>query len=292
MTIPELLRRWAKSTPDAPALMAPGREPLSYRQLFEQTEAAAGQLRSLGVGSDDRVALVHQNGPELAAAFLAISSAAVCAPLNPSYRQSEYDFYIADLHAKFVVLAADDDSPLRDFFRRRGLLVVDVVAAEGFAAGTFRFSEGRGRTREPRENDTALVLHTSGTTARPKIVPLTHRPAHAVRPQRRVDAGADATGSLPQRHAPLPHSRPRGGASCLALRRRERHLHARLPRAVVPRLAVRASSRPGTRRCRQSTRRCSHGSSPPPRRCASSVPLQRRCRRACTKSWRRPSVFP
>ncbi len=174
MTIPELLRRAAEATPDAPALMAPGREPLSYRQLFEQTEAAAGQLRSLGIGSDDRVALVHPNGPELAAAFLAVSSAATCAPLNPTYRQSEVDFYLADLRAKAIVLAADDDSPLRDLARRRDLRVVDVATTDGAPAGTFRFSEGRGGAGEAREDATALVLHTSGTTARPKIVPLTH----------------------------------------------------------------------------------------------------------------------
>ena len=174
MTIPELLRRWADATPDAPALMAPGREPLSYRQLSEQTEAAAGQLRSLGVGSDDRVVLVHQNGPELAAAFLAVSSAAVCAPLNPTYRQSEFDYYLADLRAKAIVLAADDDSPLRDLAKRRQLRIVDVVTAEGAPAGAFRFFDGRGKRTETREEDTALVLHTSGTTARPKIVPLTH----------------------------------------------------------------------------------------------------------------------
>ena len=75
MTIPELLARWAKSTPDAPALMAPDKEPLSYRQLVEQTQASAGQLRSLGIGPDDRVALVHPNGAELAAAFLAVDPA-------------------------------------------------------------------------------------------------------------------------------------------------------------------------------------------------------------------------
>ncbi len=175
MTIPDLLRPWADATPGAPALMAPERKPLGYRQLFAQTQTAAGQLRSLGIGSDDRVALVHANGPELAAAFLAVSSAAVCAPLNPAYRQSELDFYLADLRAKAIVLAAEDDSPLRDLAKRRQLRIVDVVTEEGGPAGAFRFSDGRSKHTEPSEDDTALVLHTSGTTARPKIVPLSHR---------------------------------------------------------------------------------------------------------------------
>jgi oxalate---CoA ligase len=175
VTIPDLLRPWAETTPGAPALIAPERKPLSYRELFERTQTAAGQLRSLGIGPDDRVALVHANGPELAAAFLAVSSAAICAPLNPAYRQSELDFYLSDLRAKAIVLAAEDDSPLRDLAKRRELPIVDLVTEEGAPAGAFRFSDGRGKRTEPREDATALVLHTSGTTARPKIVPLSHR---------------------------------------------------------------------------------------------------------------------
>ena len=126
-----------------------------------------------GVGSDDRVALVHPNGPELAAAFLAVSSAAVCAPLDLMYRQSEYDFYLTDLRAKAIVFAESDDSPLRDLARRREMRILDVVAVDGDLAGSFRFSEGRGTVGSARGDDTALVLHTSGTTARPKLVPLT-----------------------------------------------------------------------------------------------------------------------
>jgi non-ribosomal peptide synthetase component E (peptide arylation enzyme)/thioesterase domain-containing protein/aryl carrier-like protein len=62
---------------------------------------------------------------------------------------------------------------LRDLARRRHLRILEVATTPGSPAGAFRFSDGRGRARDPREDDTALVLHTSGTTARPKIVPLT-----------------------------------------------------------------------------------------------------------------------
>ncbi len=287
MTIPELLRRWAEATPDAPALMAPGREPLSYRQLFEQTEAAAGQLRSLGVGSDDRVALVHQNGPELAAAFLAVSSAAVCAPLNPSYRQSEFDFYLADLHAKAIVLGAEDDSPLRDLARRRASSPSWMSSpAEGDRAGAFRFSDGSGNRTEPREDDTALVLHTSGTTARPKIVPLTHRlltlSARNVASTLELTPGDRCLNVMPLFHI---HGLV-ACASLVALRRRERHLHARIPRAVVPRLAGRAPADLVHRRTDHAPGGASHGK---PSRAghdafASYAPPPRRSCRVCARS--------
>lgn len=174
--IPALLRARADATPDAPALLAPGKQPLSYRQLDEQTGAVAAQLRSVGIGKDDRVALVHPNGPEAAAAFLAISSAAVCAPLNPTYRQSEYDYYLSDLRAKAVVVETGTDSPLRQLAKRRDLRVLEIVPSGSGEAGRFELSHGRpARRHDPGPDDTALVLHTSGTTARPKIVPLTHR---------------------------------------------------------------------------------------------------------------------
>ena len=220
MTIPQLLRRWAETTPDAPALAAPGRQPLDYRQLADQTDAACGQLRSLGIGPRDRVAIVHPNGPELAAAFLAVSSAAVCAPLNPTYRESEFDFYLADLNASAIVLAAGEDSRLRELAHRRHLRILDVVATEGSPAGAFRFSDGRGRAREPAgRRHGARPPHVGDDRAAEDRA--AHSPsAHPVRGKHRVDAGADAARSLPQRHAVVPHPRACGGAAVVAVRRR------------------------------------------------------------------------
>jgi acyl-CoA synthetase (AMP-forming)/AMP-acid ligase II/thioesterase domain-containing protein/aryl carrier-like protein len=156
-------------------LLAPSREPLSYLRLHEQTTRIAAQLCSLGIGPDDRVALAHPNGPELAVAFLGIASACACAPLNHSYRQSEYDFYLAHIRAKAIVVAAGDDSPLRPLAVRRGLRLIELRPLDSGEAGAVALSAGKSRkTKAIGPDDTALVLHTSGTTAQPKIVPLTH----------------------------------------------------------------------------------------------------------------------
>jgi hypothetical protein len=93
-TIRGLLAEAAMRSTDAMAILAPGRPALSYRRLLEQVQEVGEALGGLGVGRGDRVALVLPNGPEMAVAFLGVAVAATCAPLNPAYRASEFDFYL------------------------------------------------------------------------------------------------------------------------------------------------------------------------------------------------------
>ncbi|MES2713362.1 MAG: AMP-binding protein, partial [Pseudomonadota bacterium] len=132
-------------------------------------------LNAHGIGRQDRVAIVLPNGSEMATAFLAIAAYATTAPLNPSYRGEEFEFYIADLKARAVVVASGHATPAREAAARLGVPVLELTP--GDAAGAFTLSGGVAGTAThpgPAEpGDVALVLHTSGTTARPKIVPLT-----------------------------------------------------------------------------------------------------------------------
>src|SRR3954469_18206178 len=98
-TIAEMLSSSATRSPDAPALLASERNPMSYGKLWRQTRFLAGQLRAAGIGPRDRVAIVLPNGPEMAASFLAVAGCAVAAPLNPGYRTAEFEFYLSDLNA-------------------------------------------------------------------------------------------------------------------------------------------------------------------------------------------------
>ena len=159
-------------------ILAPGREALGYDELPGLVGAVAVRLRERGIGADDRVALVTRNGPEAALAFLSLATAAVCAPLNPTYRRNEYDFYLGDLRARAVVVDAGVEEPVREAARARG---IDVIALELLAdapAGWFALGEpldGAAELPDRDPEDVALLLHTSGTTARPKLVPLSHR---------------------------------------------------------------------------------------------------------------------
>ena len=162
------------------ALAAPERPQLSYRALRTLIGDTVGLLNRLGIGRSGRVAIVLPNGPEMAAAFLAIGASAATAPLNPAYREEEFDFYLGDLEPRALVLAAGAESPARAVAARRRIPIIDLEAQPDQPAGSFRLhADGaaapasQGTMAEPE--DIALLLHTSGTTSRPKLVPLSQR---------------------------------------------------------------------------------------------------------------------
>src|SRR6266511_3316373 len=111
---------------EAPALLAPGRSPLAYAQLQELISRTAGELRARGIGPESRVALLVENGPEAASAFLSIAQAAAVAPLNPAYRAQELAFYLQDVDAQALVVSATLDTPDRDVAAAHGIQVLDL----------------------------------------------------------------------------------------------------------------------------------------------------------------------
>lgn len=173
-TIIELL---ANGEADAPAIGAPERQSLSYAGLREQVNRTISQLNGLGAGRGDAVAIVLPNGPEMASAFVAIAAGATTAPLNPAYTADEFKFYLTDLEARLLVVQAGDDSPAIEVARGLGIPVARLEFDPDGPAGVFRLTGETGTATQSgaaAAADIALVLHTSGTTARPKIVPLTH----------------------------------------------------------------------------------------------------------------------
>ena len=178
VTLPELLNSLATKFPDNLALAAPGRTELSYRALAAHIDCAQAAMRECGLGHGDRIALVLPNGPEMAAAFLAVAGGAVCAPLNPRYRAEEFDFYLSDLGVKALIVEAGSDSAACAVARSRGIDVIELAPAGEARAGVFSLHGSAGRvvdSRPAQGEDVALLLHTSGTTSRPKLVPLLHK---------------------------------------------------------------------------------------------------------------------
>ncbi|MDX1396667.1 MAG: acyl--CoA ligase [Gemmatimonadota bacterium] len=151
------------------------------RFLFrrEHVDSVAAALHERGIGRGDRIAIVLPNGPEMASAFVSIACAATTAPLNPAYRRPEFEFYLSDLGASTLVVPEGSDSPAIACAADLGLAVLELVVDPARPAGTFELSgagPGGDATRGPSaSDDVALVLHTSGTTSRPKIVPLAQR---------------------------------------------------------------------------------------------------------------------
>ncbi|MFN3327117.1 MAG: AMP-binding protein [Bryobacteraceae bacterium] len=159
----------------APAVLAQGRKTLSYADLAAQTRRLAGQLRASDIRPGDRLAIVLPNGPEAATAFLAVASCASCAPLNPNYIREDFEFYLNDLRAKAVLVDASAPAAVLNAARTLGVRVLRLEPQT--SAGEFTLADLHGSV-EPDwlgEEETALLLHTSGTTSRPKLVPLTAR---------------------------------------------------------------------------------------------------------------------
>ena len=96
-TVWEMLKQGLDETP---AIGAPERPSLTHKSLRELAMRTVQSLNAMGIGRGDRVAIVLPNGPEMAAAFIAIACGATTAPLNPAYRAEEFDFYLSDLNAK------------------------------------------------------------------------------------------------------------------------------------------------------------------------------------------------
>lgn len=161
---------------EALAIGAPGRNWLSYGRLRTLSADVAATLRGIGIGRGDRVAIVLPNGPEMATAFFAIAQVATTAPLNPAYTEEEYAFYLGDLDAKALVVPDDYDGPAIAAAQAHGVGIVRLSDDLAGPAGTFTLSSetplGHADETTLDEFDVALILHTSGTTSRPKIVPL------------------------------------------------------------------------------------------------------------------------
>ncbi len=162
--------------PDKPAVFEPGREPLTYGKLVDFITYMACRLSEAGIKRYDRVCLVASNGADMATAFLSVSAIAACAPLNPAYTLDEFKFYIGDLNAKAIIIKDGLETAAFEAARELGVRVLVMKSTDDKTAGVFDVEITAATRSKVLEysylEDAALVLHTSGTTGRPKIVPL------------------------------------------------------------------------------------------------------------------------
>lgn len=171
-SLDQLLERGA---PKDPAVVVPEGVSLTYEQLRRQVVTAADGLASYGLGRGDRIATVLPNSAETIVLFLAAALTGTVAPLNPAYKEDEFRFYLDDIEAKALVVPPGQLPAARSALPKGAILIEAFIDDRGNLVLSSDARRAAVRASAPAGEDVALVLHTSGTTSRPKLVPLRHR---------------------------------------------------------------------------------------------------------------------
>ena len=206
--IHDRVKDWAIHDRESVAILGAGRLPLTYAQLATQIDRVGTDLGLADIGGSDRVAVVLPATAEAAVAILSVAAHAICAPLNPAYSAYEFEFYLSSLRAKALLVLQGTSSPAIAAAKSLDLQILYLVPDTNSPAGMFSLvSEGetdRSDEAPAAISNPALLLFTSGTTARPKLVPLTHRQlclsADNIRSALQLDAGDRCLGVMPHYH--------------------------------------------------------------------------------------------
>ncbi|PHS73643.1 MAG: hypothetical protein COB22_00080 [Cycloclasticus sp.] len=173
------INKLAKAYPNRLAILASGYESLTYAKLSEYFVYVANTLKDNGIKKNDRIVIVLPNGPEMGALSMAVSSYATCAPLNPEYKTEEFNYYLKDLNTRLLITHSGMKSPAVQEATALNIPVLELdisgdLISKKFVHSGDLHSLNSGQVHWATDSDVALILHTSGTTALPKKVPLTH----------------------------------------------------------------------------------------------------------------------
>jgi len=180
LSVYSIIEEKAKRIPDCPAISAPGHTPLCYLRLFKQVVYTVGRLKTMGLRRNDRIAIALPNGPKMATAFLSVTSYATAVPLNTSFSPTEFEFYLTDINAKALIVDSKSNIAAKDAADKYNIPIIELSSTNESEAGIFDLScvklfPKKAYDGFSQKEDIALILYTSGTTSRPKTVPLTHK---------------------------------------------------------------------------------------------------------------------
>jgi amino acid adenylation domain-containing protein len=180
LCLEHLLAFYARTAPSQSAILAPDGTLVTYGELWARTNEVVREFRRLGISQSDRVAVVLPRGAENALVIVAVATGAVCVPLNPDFTADELQCYFSDLKIAALLTRADMNSVSRGVANTLGIPVIGLMTRLGGGPGAFDLVGPAvqipitSSALASGANDNAFILVTSGTTSRPKMVPLTH----------------------------------------------------------------------------------------------------------------------
>lgn len=177
----DILAHYGRTASGRDAILAPGGAPVTYGMLLACAKDTVRALRSAGIGRSDRVAVALPDGPEAAAAIISVAAGAVCTPLNPGFTADEMQRYLVELKVSALLTGSGAGFASRAAAGALGIPVLDL-SARAKASGLFSIAGPTTRRITDYVSDEgfasgaddAFILLTSGTTSRPKTIPLTH----------------------------------------------------------------------------------------------------------------------
>ena len=159
------------------SVIIPGGPNINYQDFRDEVEKIAGLLAGYGVNKGSAVSIVLENSLDFMVDFLAVTRAgAIAAPLNPAYTVDEFKFFMEDADAKLVIVSAGATAAIEAANSLSIPFLISSVNSDGKVALSHE-DNNLSKSIDPENpspDDIALFLHTSGTTSRPKGVPLTH----------------------------------------------------------------------------------------------------------------------
>ena len=166
------LDRRADQTPSANALLSPGRSPLTYSSLRNLLRSLRATLIEAGLIPGQSIALVLANGPDFVTSVLASTGLGACALLDPSLTQGEFERFFTRLRAPVLLTLEGFDTAAVAAARNTGMRVLYLRFRPDYFLDSLT-SEGVSTLRDVRVADACLLLFTSATTGRSKLIPLT-----------------------------------------------------------------------------------------------------------------------
>jgi len=167
-----------KISPEHPAIESPGYQSLTYHKLRHQVISMVRTLNARGYRRNDRISVIMPASPEAAVMILSVMAGFTSIPLNPHAQRAEFGAWFSQIGIKAIIVRRESKTAAVMAAGQNDVAVLELEPADGDAGNFGLKPEGGGSAGEAvfaEPSDTACVFLTSGTTARPKVIPVTQK---------------------------------------------------------------------------------------------------------------------